>query len=79
MNYKLGRYKFKHCRWSEITRLRSKYQESTFVCTHGTPCGLMSRRECDACTYFEPKDRMQYMIGLPEERKSQESYNRNRR
>lgn len=76
MEYKLGRYKFKQCRWGQVND--HGHKRVTFVCVHGTPCGLNSRSECDTCRYFEPKDNLEYIVGLPKEKKSQESYNKRR-
>ena len=71
MEYKLGRYKFGQCRHS-----RGVDPTHKFICSnsHVKWVQLQSRRYCDTCEHFEPKDPLTYMLGLPQEREHQKTY-----
>jgi hypothetical protein len=81
MELKLGRYKFKQCRHSGYSK------GHLFTCHCPDRCVgighvellLQSRRNCDTCEHFDPLDKLGYFVGLPEEKKSQENYNKRRR
>lgn len=75
MEYKLGRYKFGKCRHSRGIDPTHKFICS---CSHVKWTQLESRRYCDTCDYFEPKDPVEYMLGLPREREHQDEYNKRR-
>jgi hypothetical protein len=71
MTEKLGRYKFKHCRFGKTNHDGYAFM---FECPFRPGHVLQSRRICDSCSKFEPKDNLLYLAGLPEERREQDRY-----